>query len=152
MLPLAVKGEARGVIHLASKQIGYFTEEKKEYLMAIARLMGVVVENRELLHSSVQHAEELKRSNQELSALYAALAPISVDIQVGELLAGVIERLQLATGADAASIRMLDKNDGSFYYPAQKGFPQELLLTNPSLESGSADERVFTSGQPIIAD
>ena len=152
MLPLAVKGEARGVIHLASKQIGYFTEEKKEYLMAIARLMGVVVENRELLHSSVQHAEELKRSNQELSALYAALAPISVDIQVGELLAGVIERLQLATGADAASIRMLDKNDDSFYYPAQKGFPQEFLLANPTLESGSADERVFTSGQPIIAD
>jgi signal transduction histidine kinase len=152
MLPLAVEGEARGVIHLASKQIGYFTEEKNEYLMAIARLMGVVVENRELLHSSVQHAEELKRSNQELSALYAALAPIGVDIQVQELLAGIIERLQSATGADAASIRMLDKNDGSFYYPAQKGFPQELLLANPTLESGSGDERVFTSGEPIVAE
>ncbi|HXK30615.1 MAG TPA: GAF domain-containing protein [Candidatus Binatia bacterium] len=152
MLPLAVKGEARGVIHLASKKIGYFTEEKKEYLMAIAQLMGVVVENRELLHSSVQHAEELRRSNQELSALYAALAPISTGIEVREVLTGIIERLQSATGADAASIRMLDKNDGTFYYPAQKGFPQEFLLSNPTLESGSADERVFTSGEPIVAE
>jgi len=185
MLPLAVKGEARGVIQLASEQIGYFTEDKKEYLMAIARLMGIVIENNELLHSSVQHAEELKRSNQELSALYAALAPIGADIQVEELLAGVIERLQSATGADAASIRMLDpstrapalaggsrsgfrptgvvegatglpvglhKNNGCFHYPAQKGFPQELVRANPTLEPGSADEGVFMSGEPIIAD
>jgi len=152
MLPLAVKGEARGVIHLASKQIGYFTEEKTEYLMTIARLMGIVVENRELLQSSMQSAAELKHANRELSALYAALAPIGADIQVQELLAGVIERLQVATGADAASIRMLDKNDGSFYFPAQKGFPQEYIPVNRTLESDSADERVFTSGEPIVAE
>jgi len=34
------------------------------------------VENVELLHSSVQHAEELKRANRDLSALYTALAPM----------------------------------------------------------------------------
>jgi len=152
LLPLAVRNEVRGIIHLASRQAGYFSEDKKEYLMAIARLMGIVIENNELLQSSVQWTVDLKRSNQELSALYAALAPIGVDIQVQELLAGVIERLQSATGADAASIRMLDKNDGSFYYPAQKGFPQEFLFANPTLESGSADERVFVSGEPIVAE
>jgi len=152
LLPLRVRDEVRGIIHLASKSVDHFNDEKKEYLMAIARLIGIVVENGELLHSSVQHAEELKRSNRDLSALYAALAPIGVDIQVQELLAGVIERLQLATGADAASIRMLDKNDGSFYYPAQKGFSQEFLIANPTLESGSADERVFTSGEPIVVE
>jgi signal transduction histidine kinase len=151
-LPLRVRNEVRGIIHLASKSMDHFNDEKKEYLMAIARLIGIVVENGELLHSSVQHAEELKRSNQELSALYAALAPISPDIEVREVLAGIIERLQLATGADAASIRMLDNNDGSFYYPAQKGFSQEFLIANPILESGSADERVFTSGEPIVAE
>ncbi len=150
--PLVVSHEVRGVIQLASRQIGYFTEDKEEYLMAIARLMGIVVENSELLQSSVRSADELQRSNQELAALYAALAPISANVQVQELLAGVIERLQLATGADAASIRMLDKNDGSFYYPAHKGFPQELVRANPTLASGSADERVFVSGEPIIAE
>jgi len=65
-LPFAVKGQIRGVLHLASKRIGYFSEEKKEYLMAIARLMGIVLENSELLQSSVQYAEQLHQSNREL--------------------------------------------------------------------------------------
>jgi signal transduction histidine kinase len=65
-LPLSVKGEGRGIIHLASRSVGYFTEDKKEYLMAIARLMGIVVENGELLRSSLRYAEELKQSNKEL--------------------------------------------------------------------------------------
>jgi len=38
-----------GIIHLASRQAGHFTKDKEEYLMAIARLMGIVVENNELL-------------------------------------------------------------------------------------------------------
>jgi len=65
-LPLVVKGEVRGVIHLASKNAGFFKEDQREYLMAIARLMGIVVENSELLQASVRNAEELRRSNQEL--------------------------------------------------------------------------------------
>ena len=148
MLPLVVKGEVCGVIHLASKQIGHLSEEKKEYLMAIARLMGIVMENSELLHSSVQHAEELERSNQELSALYAALAPMGADIQVQELLAGVIDRLQSATGADAALIRIFDLETDSFARLAQTGFPVDI--EGPILRKGSAVEQVFITGEPII--
>ncbi len=66
LLPLAVKGEVRGIIQLASRRRGYFSADQKEYLMAIARLMGIVVENSELLHSSVRNAEQLQQSNREL--------------------------------------------------------------------------------------
>ena len=65
-LPLVAGGEVLGVIHLASKNAGFFKEDQTEYLMAIARLMGIVVENSELLQASVRSAEELRRSNQEL--------------------------------------------------------------------------------------
>jgi signal transduction histidine kinase len=65
-LPLVARGEVRGVIHLASKSHGFFKEDQTEYLMAIARLMGIVVENCELLQSSMHNARELRRSNQEL--------------------------------------------------------------------------------------
>jgi signal transduction histidine kinase len=65
-LPFLVNGQTRGIIHLASKRLGYFSEEKNEYLMTIARLMGIVVENHELMQSSVKYAEELSRSNREL--------------------------------------------------------------------------------------
>jgi hypothetical protein len=56
----------KGVIQLASRTLGHFHEGKKEYLMAIARLVGIVLENNELLQSSMRAAEELKRSNKEL--------------------------------------------------------------------------------------
>ncbi len=79
-LPLAVKGEVRGVIQLTSRSAGYFTEDKREYLMAITRLMGIVVENYQLFDalrgakSSLEstnakldrQAQELLRSNAEL--------------------------------------------------------------------------------------
>jgi signal transduction histidine kinase len=65
-LPLSINGEVRGIIHLAARDLGYFREEQKDYLMAIARLMGIVAGNSELLQSSLRIAEELKRSNQEL--------------------------------------------------------------------------------------
>jgi signal transduction histidine kinase len=66
LLPLTVKGQVTGVINLASRTLGYFHEGRKEYLMAIARLVGIVIENNELLQSSVRAAEELRRSNTDL--------------------------------------------------------------------------------------
>ncbi|MDZ4347500.1 MAG: GAF domain-containing protein, partial [Candidatus Binatia bacterium] len=150
-LPFNVKGEPWGIMHLASRQIGYFTEDKEEYLMAIARLMGIVIENNELLHSSVQHAEELKRSNQELSALYAALAPIGADIQVQDLLAGIIERLQSATGADAALIRILDEEKTSFYCLAQYGFSSEYLEGLRRVSEGTSTQEAMARGEPILS-
>jgi len=72
-LPLVINGEIRGIIHLASKTLGYFTEEQKEYLMASARIMGVVAGNSELLQSSLRYAEQLAHSNAELEQFaYAA--------------------------------------------------------------------------------
>jgi signal transduction histidine kinase len=65
-LPFAVNGRTRGVIHLASKRLGFFKDDKNEYLMTIARLMGIVVENNELMQSSIKFAEELRQSNREL--------------------------------------------------------------------------------------
>jgi len=151
LLPLAVRNEVRGIIHLASRQAGHFTKDKEEYLMAIARLMGIVVENNELLQSSVQSTADLKRANRELSALYAALAPIGADIQVQELLAGVIERLQLATGADAALIRILDEEKQSYICLAQNGFSSEYVEGLRRVSEGTTTREVMTRGEPILS-
>jgi PAS domain S-box-containing protein len=58
-LPLKERNEIRGIVHLASRQPGYFNEEQKEHLMAIARQMSIALENHELF-------EKLKTSNIEL--------------------------------------------------------------------------------------
>jgi GAF domain-containing protein len=43
ILPLKVRGETRGVMHLASGDLGYFKEDQRDHLMAVARQMGIAV-------------------------------------------------------------------------------------------------------------
>jgi GAF domain-containing protein len=53
-LPLKVSGELRGIVHLASREVGHFSVDKTDHLMAIARQMGVAMENRELLGGKIE--------------------------------------------------------------------------------------------------
>jgi PAS domain S-box-containing protein len=63
MLPLKVDDEVRGVVHLASRKLGYFDEEQKAHLMAIARQMGIALENRELFEKLRASRDELEKAN-----------------------------------------------------------------------------------------
>ncbi len=58
-LPLKVRNEIRGIVHLASRELGYFHEGRRDYLLAIARQMSIALENQEFF-------EKLKTSNVEL--------------------------------------------------------------------------------------
>jgi signal transduction histidine kinase len=65
-LPLKVHDETRGVILLSSRELGHFNVEQETYLMAIARQMGIAMENRELFDELEESKAELARSNSEL--------------------------------------------------------------------------------------
>jgi GAF domain-containing protein len=63
MLPLRVGKEVRGFMHVASRKLGYFDEEQKNHLLAIARQMGIALENRELFYDLKFSRDELERAN-----------------------------------------------------------------------------------------
>ena len=63
ILPLQIKNEVQGILHLASRQLGYFTEEQRYRLIAIARQMGIALENRQLFDELKASNVELERSN-----------------------------------------------------------------------------------------
>ncbi len=63
MLALKVRREVRGIIHLASRRLGYFDEEQRDHLMAIARQMGIALENRELFETLGASRDQLEKSN-----------------------------------------------------------------------------------------
>ncbi len=71
-LPFRVKDEVRGVFHLTSREIGYFSDERKEHLLAIARLLGIVVENSELFAEIRSAKEELEKAS-KMQADFAAM-------------------------------------------------------------------------------
>jgi signal transduction histidine kinase len=65
-LPLKVRNEVRGIVQLASRQVGYFNSGREAFLMAIVRQMGIAMENRELFEEINAAKKELERSNSEL--------------------------------------------------------------------------------------
>ncbi len=60
-LPLKIHNDVRGIIHLSSHKLGYFDEEQKDLLGAIAQQMSIAMENRELF-------DDLKASRNELES------------------------------------------------------------------------------------
>ena len=63
ILPLKAHQEVRGVIHLASRQPGYFDQEQRDHLMAIARQMEITLENKDLFDNLQNSKNELEKSN-----------------------------------------------------------------------------------------
>lgn len=83
-LPLKVRGATRGVVHLASREPGYFTDDKSAHLTAIVHQMGIAVENREMF-DQVRGAKELLESTN-----------LKLDQQTRELLRSNAELEQFA--------------------------------------------------------
>ena len=63
LLPLKVHQEVRGIIHLSSRKLGYFDEEQRDHLMAIARQMSIALENRDLFDNLKASRDDLERAN-----------------------------------------------------------------------------------------
>jgi signal transduction histidine kinase len=63
ILPLRVHSEVSGVIQISSRTKGYFDEEQKDHLLAVARQMSITLENRELFYSLKASRDELERAN-----------------------------------------------------------------------------------------
>src|SRR6266480_2490311 len=142
-IPMKAGAQVVGILGISASSPVPFSEREMEFLQAIANMIGVALENARLF-------QETERRNRELSALYSALAPFAL-ADADQVLRKVVERLKEATQADAALIRIFDKETKSFLYPAHVGFSSGYLEATRDLEQDSAIGTVFTTGEPIIA-
>jgi PAS domain S-box-containing protein len=62
LLPLEVRDEVRGVVHLASAKLGYFDLEQRHHLTAIGRQMGIALENKDLYENLRASKDELEKA------------------------------------------------------------------------------------------
>jgi signal transduction histidine kinase len=78
-------------MHVASRKLGYFDEEQKDHLMAIARQMGIALENKELFESLRASRDELEKANKIKDDFLSVMShelktPLVVVIGYAELL------------------------------------------------------------------
>ena len=83
--PLEVKGQLVGLLQLASPNVGHFTESQKDFLTAIARQVGVSIENARLYEEvrvfNVGLEKKVNQRTRELESARWALAEKARQLQ-----------------------------------------------------------------------
>jgi signal transduction histidine kinase len=113
ILPLKIHDEVRGIIQVSSRAPGYFDEEQRDHLIAIARQMSVALENRDLFDSLKSSRDDLARANaalqdgnRMLSALHAVAAAASQSLDLDRVLHAAIEKITEIFFFDATQIHI----------------------------------------------
>ena len=157
-VPLVVKEESLGVLSLYTREEHEFADEEIEFLNTLAGQAAIAIQN-SLLYEEIKSSRSelestnrrLEKSLREVSSFYSALAPLAPADSLNHLMEGIIARLMIATGADAALIRLWDDAKGALTLASQRGFPDYYLKAVEAADPGGAAYWVFKSGEPIIS-
>jgi signal transduction histidine kinase/HAMP domain-containing protein len=144
-LPFRIAGELRGMIHLASRTVGHFSADKTDHLMAIARQMGVAMENQELFRKAEQRAQE----QVVLRTLAMATGQL---LEIGKLFDIALEKTVEVTGRPRITIRLKDPFTGKINLVAHRGLSEAEVEKLSLKTEHAAVEQVFTSGNVLIID
>jgi serine phosphatase RsbU (regulator of sigma subunit)/putative methionine-R-sulfoxide reductase with GAF domain/anti-sigma regulatory factor (Ser/Thr protein kinase) len=125
-VPLVVRGEAIGVLHVGSLTPREFTEEETTLLEQAAARIAPAIAHARLLEAERGAREDAERAVAELTALQelsdAALAHLEVD----EMLQVVLDRLRTSLQADTAAILLLDPESDELVARSAKGIEEEV--------------------------
>ena len=156
-IPLMAKDDLLGILGFYTRKEREFTSEETEFLLTLAGQAAIAIYNAQLYEEIKTSKSELESTNQrlektlrELSGVYAVLSPLAPADSINQLMDTIIERLMEATGADAALIRLQNK-EGGFDWVSPRGFPDDYLKAAASPPPNSALEWVFNTGEPILA-
>jgi len=156
MLPLKVSGEVRGVIHLASREVGYFKEEQQEHLMAITRQMGIMFENRDLFAQLRASRNELERANEglkrqeEIQKLLKELSQDIASLDMDSLVNKLTKKVREVLKVDVSDARIVER--GVWHVIGASGIETHLLNppgsgTKWGLSNWSVEHR-----QPVVIE
>jgi PAS domain S-box-containing protein len=99
-----------------------------------------------------QPEADLQAGHQELSALYALLAPISQAEELTKVLDDAVTKIMEITGADAASLRLLDEEGKRFKLASYRGFSEEYKREMPMVrKEGGITGKVIDTGEPFLS-
>lgn len=158
MLPLITHDDVRGVLQISSRRLGDFDEEHKDQLTAIARQMGIALENRRLfndLKSSCDDIEKaniaLSESNRMLSALHAVAAEVSQSINPNRVLDRAIEKITDIFAFEATRIHPYDQQSRQIIRRAAfEKNPERCAGTNSFKKGQGIVGKVVDIGESMI--
>jgi PAS domain S-box-containing protein len=157
-VPLIAKGEVLGVLGIYTKEQHCFSSEEIELLMILAGHTAIAIHNAQLFQTIEASKQQLASMNQflehalnKLGSLYTAMTPLALSESLGEMVNAIIERLIEATGADAALIRIWDRDTGKYPVIGHRGYTDDFVEGLRPERADGAIQWVIKHGEPIIA-
>jgi PAS domain S-box-containing protein len=157
-VPLIAKNNVIAILGFYTKAAHEFTQQEMDFLLTLAGQAAIAIHNAQLFEEIGHSNAELEKTTRylgrllkQLGGLYTALTPISPTSSTEEVMDGIIDRIMDATDADAALIRVWDKNASSYPIIGQRGFPDDYLKRTIPASRGGAVDWVIRNGEPIIA-
>lgn len=157
-VPLIAKEKVLGVLGLYTNEEHQFTDGEVEFLTTLADQAAIAIHNARLYAEADRSKKDLETTNQyldrslrQLDGLYTALTPLSPSTSIRETTEGILDRLIEATGADAALIRVRDRQSGTYEFSGHRGFPAAYLKQVETIPAGGSVEWVVKHREPIIS-
>jgi PAS domain S-box-containing protein len=157
-VPLLAKDEVVGILGFYTKDAHDFTRQEVDLLLTLAGQAAIAIQNAQLYEEIDRAKKELETTNRslesslkQLDSLYTALSPIATGVSTQDLTNGIIDRLIEATAADAALIRLRDKEGRKLPIIAHRGFSEAYLDRVKEAPPSGAVAWVIDHGEPILA-
>lgn len=149
-LPLAVRGEPIGELHLTEESGG---EEASRLAAAIADRLSVHIENLRLGQQTERALAEAERSSAEQALLNRVVADISATLDLRQSLNIVVQALVEATGCDQARVALRQPQHSTLLVVAEAHDPQRTssaLGVEIPVEGNPLTQQVMSQRKSVL--
>ena len=158
VVPLRAHEKITGTLTLTDRTGRTYSDNELVLLQTFANQAAMALVNAQLFETIEASKQQLGTTNQflehslnKLGSLYTAMTPLALSESLSEMVNAIIERLIEATGADAALIRIWDRNAGNYPAIGHRGYGDEFIEELRPERAAGAIQWVIKHGEPIIA-
>ena len=158
VVPLRAHEKITGTLTLTDRTGRTYSDNELVLLQTFANQAAMALVNAQLFETIEASKQQLGTTNQflehslnKLGSLYTAMTPLALSESLSEMVNAIIERLIEATGADAALIRIWDRNAGNYPAIGHRGYTDEFIEELRPERAEGAIQWVIKHGLPIIA-
>lgn len=128
VVPIINQGKTAGLIHLHSKQAGFFDRSALEVTQTLASQAAVALGNIQRYQEQRQHSELLRRRAETLTKLTEVSYVLNFDQPLDQLLRVIANGIREATSFQAVLVSIYEPETGLLRRVTGVGFPSETLV------------------------
>ncbi|MBI2087480.1 MAG: GAF domain-containing protein [Deltaproteobacteria bacterium] len=142
-LPINVRGTTLGILNLASREKGRFSEREKVILSSVSHQLGLALDNARLF-------KETQRNLERIQALQEIDRAVTSTLDLRTVLDLLLEKIDLFFPyPSATTVRLLNRETGVLEALACRGLNEKEWRTQDSRTVGGRAKKIFETKAPL---